>query len=901
MILRPSRLVCSMLVLLLLLPALVPVARAAPPPTANERLVDIIGQPITTIDPGLRQHLVRLLDQSDRDRQRGKPESTWRAQREQVVLEVLKRTESQDFAIRGAFRGLLGRSPSAKELKSFRQTVNSADTRAAIQRIASSDEYLRGPGSGTGPSFLEALFQDILVRAIDPDSKTRLERLLASGTPRSAIVVQLLSGREYQERIVRGLYRSRGLGEPNAAQLADGLTLLGHADGYRQLLARVLASDAYSRVVLTAPEPTLGPAGGGLPLPPEISLGSTWSHVPTVPPGDFNTQDIAAAPDGTLWRAGNDGVYVYASVQGTWSQVPPPATMATLAVAPVSATQAWVLVAEQGPGPSSFRLIDTAGTVTPYPGPAECPGGSCLQMLSATALSSRGVLWALTQAGNVYTFTPTSPTGQQWTMVPAGGFDITAVSGVGAASGGVDAYALAGTQALQHSSAGWTPVSFLAGTVIQSIQGCADGSAWALTNIEANLAQIRPGEPWSLITLDLKVTPPSTDASKWAYLAAASKNRLYAAFVPKNLDSLRYRYWALSIGVVDQPPTPFPPMTPGQQAAYNSISLQLGVTVAGGVRAQYPNVGQTFSDWYTEVTTGKLVKPASVATADWNTMLTQIGDELLYVKHIVNLFTLGIMPLNQQIQSVVGPLPGPAAQVVGLTTPQDQQDSVGLFFADIFASAFSAVVKSFGIPGAIASGVLGSVLGAVVNSLSPGVSPQDPVVQAYANLAGNLASLFQTTDALAGSYYTSIVSDWGMLRTVGVLLNSGQWSWSYSEAATIALATELTFQVSFYQALFAAKWQIVNTLYGDYVQIPWTLSPGYDTYQVPCPSCNQYGFPVEYLWFANLLGNPGNLNENLSPFPQDPVFFELFELGIDFDDFWRSENGWTTKQVPATE
>ncbi len=31
------------------------------------------------------------------------------------------------------------------------------------------------------------------------------------------------------------------------------------------------------------------------------------------------------------------------------------------------------------------------------------------------------------------------------------------------------------------------------------------------------------------------------------------------------------------------------------------------------------------------------------------------------------------------------------------------------------------------------------------------------------------------------------------------------------------------------------------------------------------------------------------------------LFDELDQLGIDLDDFWRSQNSWTTTQVPATE
>ena len=884
---------CSLLVLFMLSPSLAPPAQAAPL-SPNERFADVIGQPVTTKDRSFRQHLVRLLDQSDRDRQRGLPESIWRKNREQAVLDVLRRSESQEFAIKSAFSGLLSREPTASELKSFHQVVNSTDTRAAIQRIASSDEYFRGAGGSSNKGFLAAIYRDIPKREIDPATEAQIESRLNSGVSRSTIVSQLLAGQEYRQRLVRDLYRSRGLGEPDPGKLADGLALLNNGDGYQRLIARVLTSDAYFQLSTRPAPATMGPAGGGLPLPPEISLGTGWSVVPTVPPGDLSTRAVATAPDGTLWRAGDDGFFVYDPLHGSWSSQIPLQSQLTFvqSLAPASATQAWV-VAE-----GALVLVNTNGSVTSPSGPPECPSATCFQMVSATALSSRGVLWALSNLNNVYTFNPSAPSGQQWMLIPSGGYQITLVSGVGAANGGIAAYALAGSQALQYGSGGWSPVSFLAGTPVDWVQGCADGSAWALADVAgARLAQIRPGGQWSVV---LKQTPPSTNVSRWFYQSAASQNRLYAVFEPSDLTSFRGVYSALSIGLVDQPPTPFPPMTAGQQAAYNAISLGLGVTIAGGVRAQYTNAAAPFSDWFTQVTTNQIQKPPAVSQTDWNAMTKQIATELKYVGEIYALFNQGIVPLNEQIQIVASPLLPAAAQVVGLTTPADQQASVGLFFLQMFSNVLSDVVGSFGVPGAIAGGVLGSILTAAVNALYPQVTPQNPLVQAYAQLATNISNTFQETDALAGQYLTTIVQDWGMLSTIGSLIDSGQWQWDYTQATAIALATENGFEVSFYQALFPAKWQVVNTLYGDYVQFPWDVTPGYDTYQVPCPSCNQYAFPVEYVWFANLLNGSTNLNGNLTPYPQQIFFDTLGGLEVDFDDFWRSHDGWTTKQVPAT-
>jgi len=47
-------------------------------------------------------------------------------------------------------------------------------------------------------------------------------------------------------------------------------------------LQLVLASDAYAQVALAPPAPALGPSGGGLPLPPGISLATGWSVEPSL-------------------------------------------------------------------------------------------------------------------------------------------------------------------------------------------------------------------------------------------------------------------------------------------------------------------------------------------------------------------------------------------------------------------------------------------------------------------------------------------------------------------------------------------------------------------------------------------------------------------------------------------
>ena len=877
-------------------------------PTANERLVDIIGQPISTEYWRFREKLVWLFDQSDRAREHGASERKWRGMRERAVLAVLRHPDSRRFAVENTFQALLHRSPTRREMSKYRRVLRYADTRLIIKRIAGADEYYFTRGGDTDEGFLAALFKNLLDREADPDSTAYLGAKLAAGVSRSKIVAHLLASAEYRKRLVTEVYHTRGLGAPDAAQLAEGNALLHRIDGYRRLLARVLASDAYAQVALspTPPDAELNPSGGALPLPPQIGLGTAWSLVPTVPPGDLNTIDLVAASDGSLWRTGHDNnsIYVYDPQMARWSQnaLPPQTGVQTIVLAPTSATQAWV--AYGGDPEHGFYEVD-GDTLTSYAGPSECPSGNCLEVLSATALSGHdGVLWAVSETGNLFTFNPAAPSGQQWTSIPAGPYQISTVSGVGAASGAIDAYALDGTEALQHTNAGWAPVTEFSGVEVLWIQGCADGSVWALVNTPgiAPLWQLRAGGKWDSAT-DVQA-PSEDDLSRWGLVAAASKNRLYMTLIPKDpLSDLNYQYWALSIGVVDQPHTPFPQTTPGQQAAYNAISLGLGVTIQGGVRKQYTNAAVDFSDWYTKITTNQIPIPVNpdppFTQADWDDMLVQIATELQYVTDVYKLFNDGITPLISEIQSASSPLLGPAAEIVGLETTDDNL-SIGLFFAQMFANTFTDFVASFGVPGAVAAGVVGSILTAGVNDLFPSVPPQNPVVQAYSEVATNLSQTFLKSNDLAANYLTTIVQDWGMLSTVGGLINNGKWEWEYDDAQKLAEKTVNGFNVSFYQALFPAKWQIVNTTYGDYVKNPWVWTPDYDTYQVPCPSCNQYAFPVEYVWFANLLGGSSDVNDDLGPLPQQLLFETLGDLSVNMDNFWRSKGGWTTKQVPAT-
>jgi len=108
-----------------------------------------------------------------------------------------------------------------------------------------SDEYYATRAQGTNNGFLQALYNDTLGRAPDPGGMAAFMALLSGGTTRQQIAALVLGSGEYQQVLVRSMYRQFVGRDPSAAELTTTLTSLQQQASDQSVLANLLGSNAY--------------------------------------------------------------------------------------------------------------------------------------------------------------------------------------------------------------------------------------------------------------------------------------------------------------------------------------------------------------------------------------------------------------------------------------------------------------------------------------------------------------------------------------------------------------------------------------------------------------------------------------------------------------------------------
>jgi hypothetical protein len=131
--------------------------------------------------------------------------------------------------VQGWHRTLLGR---AADLPRLMQCVQFLAAGGAVVRLKEAllalPEYFSHCGGDTDAGFLEALYRDVLGRAIRPPELEADGRRLQDGATRAAVVGQVLAGAEAQQALVRGWYH-RLLRRPAEPAMLDT-----HAEFLRQ-------------------------------------------------------------------------------------------------------------------------------------------------------------------------------------------------------------------------------------------------------------------------------------------------------------------------------------------------------------------------------------------------------------------------------------------------------------------------------------------------------------------------------------------------------------------------------------------------------------------------------------------------------------------------------------------
>lgn len=180
---------------------------------------------------------------------------------------------------------LLHRDPTPDELSSRARLLNLGAREAVVaSAIAGTREYWINAGSSY-PGFVDALYQDALGRAPQPEELTRGLKLLSQGTSRADFAKAIFKGAEYYGRLMEGYY------EQVLDRSASSTELAGHVIGLRRgqdpehHIAVLLATDEYldhfrltSTTVTASPNPA--PVGQPVTLTVTVTANFASAFIP---------------------------------------------------------------------------------------------------------------------------------------------------------------------------------------------------------------------------------------------------------------------------------------------------------------------------------------------------------------------------------------------------------------------------------------------------------------------------------------------------------------------------------------------------------------------------------------------------------------------------------------------
>ena len=613
----------------------------------------------------------------------------------------------------------------------------------------------------------------------------------------------------------------------------------------------------------------------------------------------FTAPVITVDADDTVYMGSqNAGLWSYDMTSGNWVWINM-ALVPALPLAPVSGTAVYAGIGEQWNGPTTPLTITyfNNGQQTKLP---TLPNQDQPQEMAA---SGDGQLWVLGRSGTVYQIS-----GQTWTPVPNGSQAILKISHGGSGNTWAIAKTEAETQLVEYiPGSGWQPDTTFPCKSPEWLAACEDGSLWVVVG---NTLYLRvAGQNWQL--LSATIPQPGTVSG----FCASSRYRCYVTLTDANGEITAQ---CLSLGVVDRATVPWPTQTAAQQNVYNAISWYLIGSNGSSIRSLYPDkladidilytkleswTYPEFETWYTA--NESLSVPSQ---ADWSIVVSQISTELTYTAAMRKLQGQ-LKDLNNQIAIVNDAVLPTVWGMVGLSAPQgpDKESSIDLWLGNIVEALAWGIATVFTDgAAAFAAAAVASLAGSGISALEgPDHKPlqnNNALTIKYADLVDTVTQFYLNTNLLTDKTTQTVVQDWGMLSAVGSAINSGKWFWPETESDVLAAAAKDSFEVSYYQSLIPAKWQILYTRWGNYIEYDWTYTPFFTTQKVPVTLTPPSEFPVEDVWFCNLLGNPSHVSaamdeDDFSPYPDKGLFDRLVLLGVDLDDFFRGNNGWKLQQA----
>jgi hypothetical protein len=130
-------------------------------------------------------------------------------------------------------------------LNAFTSFLGNGGTAAEVEAaLLGSAEYFQLHG-GSNNSFLSAVYQDVLSRALDDSGAQTWGSLLAGGSTREAVAGAILNSAEAETDQVQGFYNEFLHRPADPAGLNGFVTALQQGEAAEQVIASIVGSDEY--------------------------------------------------------------------------------------------------------------------------------------------------------------------------------------------------------------------------------------------------------------------------------------------------------------------------------------------------------------------------------------------------------------------------------------------------------------------------------------------------------------------------------------------------------------------------------------------------------------------------------------------------------------------------------
>jgi len=164
--------------------------------------------------------------------------------RAQVAQNVLQSSEYRTNLVRSVYTTFLRRSASPTDVAAGVAFLSGATDEQFKAVVLGSDEYFQTQGGSTVDGFLNALFNDVLARTIDPTSLAQLSAQIAGGATRQQIAQLVLTSDEARADLVHAWFEQFLHRSPSTQDVQQFVALLA-ATTDENVIATIVGSDEY--------------------------------------------------------------------------------------------------------------------------------------------------------------------------------------------------------------------------------------------------------------------------------------------------------------------------------------------------------------------------------------------------------------------------------------------------------------------------------------------------------------------------------------------------------------------------------------------------------------------------------------------------------------------------------